>query len=278
MPNYNDLDTNKIVMTEQLEKSLAIMRKLRDPDGGCPWDLKQNFRSITTHTLEEAYEVTDAIERDDMAALKDELGDLVFQVIFYSQLAAEEGLFDFESVLEGLNDKLIRRHPHVFSENTDASIEEVNAAWEQQKKNERAAKAQHENRQASVLDDVPVGLPGLSRAAKLQKRASREGFDWRSVDGAMDKVREEIKELADARTSSEQEHELGDVLFSAVNVSRFLKIDPERALRYANARFSRRFEWIEQALDKENCTIADCSEEKLEALWQEAKQHTSGAT
>jgi len=261
-------------MTDNLDKTLSIMRKLRDPNGGCPWDLEQDFRSITTHTLEEAYEVTDAIERDDMMALKDELGDLLFQVVFYTQLATEQGLFDFESVVENLNDKLIRRHPHVFSDNTEASIDEVNKAWESQKKKERAAKAQLENRVTSVLDDVPVGLPGLSRAAKLQKRASREGFDWQSVDGAVHKMHEEVEELLEAKTPQEQEHELGDVLFSAVNISRFLKLDPERALRYANARFSQRFEWIEQKLAEENRAIADSTDQELETLWQEAKRQT----
>lgn len=251
------------------------MQALRHPETGCPWDLKQNFRSIVPHTLEEAYEVADTIERDDMPALKDELGDLLFQVIFYSQLAAEQGLFEFDDVVKSLNDKLIRRHPHVFSMPSNASVEDVNQAWETQKELERKEKAEDEDRRASVLDDVPLGLPALSRAAKLQKRASRQGFDWPDITGATDKLHEELEELATAQTHDEQQHELGDVLFSVVNLSRFLKIDSERALRYASARFSTRFSWIEAKLNESDTAIGDCSPEQLEELWREAKRATA---
>lgn len=259
----------------RVERLLGIMQALRHPETGCPWDLKQDFKSIVPHTLEEAYEVADTIERDDMPALKDELGDLLFQVVFYSQLAQELGLFGFADVVESLNDKLTRRHPHVFSTPSNTSEDEVNQAWEEQKKRERNDKANDEHRSASVLDDVPVGLPALSRAAKLQKRASREGFDWPDITGATEKLHEELDELANAQGHDEQQHELGDVLFSVVNLSRFMKIDSEKALRYASARFSNRFQWIETKLNESGTEIRNCSPETLEALWDQAKRATA---
>ena len=243
-----------------------VMARLRSPDGGCPWDLEQDFKSIAPYTIEEAYEVADAIERNDMAALKDELGDLLFQAVFHGRMAEEAGLFDFADVAQGIADKMIRRHPHVFGDANMRGADEQTAAWEDQKAEERAAKGH-----ASLLDDVPVGLPGLTRAVKLQKRAARVGFDWKQAKDVLSKISEETAELAEAMETKEAdkiEDEFGDLLFVLANLSRHLKVDPEAALRRTNEKFIRRFRHIEEKLGDK---LADASLDEMEALWTEAK-------
>lgn len=243
------------------------MARLRSPNGGCPWDLEQNFRSIAPYTVEEAYEVADAIEREDMTALKDELGDLLFQAVFHAQMAKEEGLFDFADVAQGIADKMIRRHPHVFGDADLRDADQQTLAWEDQKAEERKAKGHN-----SILADVPIGLPGLTRAVKLQKRAARVGFDWTNAKDVLAKITEETAELIDASESTnpdEIEDEFGDLLFALANLSRHLKIDPEAALRRTNEKFTSRFQYIEGKLGE---TIAEASLDDMEALWQEAKR------
>ena len=243
-----------------------VMARLRTPETGCPWDLEQDFRTIAPYTVEEAYEVADAIERDDMAALKDELGDLLFQSVFHARMAEEAGLFDFIDVAQGIADKMIRRHPHVFGDADIRGSEEQTAAWEDQKAEERKAKGH-----ASLLDDVPVGLPGLTRAVKLQKRAARVGFDWAQAKDVLSKISEETAELAEAMDSTDPdkiEDEFGDLLFVLANLSRHLKVDPEAALRRTNEKFISRFQYIEEKLGKR---INEASLEEMEALWAEAK-------
>ncbi|KWS94526.1 nucleoside triphosphate pyrophosphohydrolase [Pseudomonas syringae] len=229
---------------------LNLMARLRDPQSGCPWDLKQTYASIVPHTLEEAYEVADAIEQGDLDHLKGELGDLLFQVVFYAQLAKEEGRFEFDDVIDGITRKLLRRHPHVFptgelyapAETPRLTDEHVNQRWDEIKAEERAEKSGAPE-QLSLLDDVPVALPALSRAAKLQKRASQVGFDWPAALPVVDKVREELDEILEAMVDNDAEgiaEEVGDLLFSVVNLARHLKVDPETALRSANSKFMHR--------------------------------------
>jgi ATP diphosphatase len=271
----------------KLDDLLHLMARLRDPQYGCPWDVQQNYATIVPHTLEEAYEVADAIERGDFDDLKGELGDLLFQVVYYSQLAREEGRFEFDGVVDGITRKLIRRHPHVFPtgdlyaplETPRLSEEQVKQRWEQIKAEERAAKASVPQ-QLSLLDDVPAVLPALSRAAKLQKRASQVGFDWPSALPVVDNVREELDEVLEAMASHDAEaiaEEVGDLLFSAVNLARHLKVDPENALRAANRKFERRFRFIEQALRDTGRPIEDCTLEEMDALWGEAKRQEHNA-
>ena len=266
----------------KLEDLLHLMSCLRDPQFGCPWDLKQNYASIVPHTLEEAYEVADAIERGDFDHLQGELGDLLFQVVYYSQLALEEGRFEFAGVVDSITRKLIRRHPHVFPTGelyAPADIPPLDEAqvkqrWEEIKAEERALKAA-EPEQLSLLDDVPVALPALSRAAKLQKRTAQVGFDWPDALPVLDKVREELDEVLEAMASNDTQaigEEVGDLLFVVVNLARHLKVDPETALRGANAKFERRFRFIEQALRDTQRPIEDCTLEDLDALWGEAKR------
>jgi ATP diphosphatase len=258
------------------------MARLRDPQHGCPWDIKQTYASIVPHTLEEAYEVADAIERGDLDHLQGELGDLLFQVVYYSQLAREEGRFEFAGVVDGITRKLIRRHPHVFPtgdlyappDMPRLSEEQVKQRWEEIKAEERAEAAKAPE-QLSLLDDVPATLPALSRAAKLQKRAAGVGFDWPAALPVVDKVREELDEVLEAMASGDQaaiSDELGDLLFSVVNLARHLKVDPENALRGANRKFERRFRFIEQALRDTHRPIEDCTLEDLDALWGDAKR------
>jgi MazG family protein len=263
-----------------LDRLLAIMARLRDPENGCPWDLEQSFRSIVPHTIEEAYEVADAIERDDMKALPGELGDLLFQVVFYSQMAAEAGHFRMEDVLAAINDKMIARHPHVFG---SASIETAAAqtvAWEVQKAKERAEEAAAAGRAVSVLDGVAAGLPALTRAEKLQKRAARIGFDWPEAAPVIDKVEEEIgelkAELGEHRKPERIDEEIGDLLFACANLARHLGVEPEGALRRANQKFERRFKRMEAIAAAESGSGAGqvampTSLEHLEALWQRVK-------
>ncbi|MBP8263385.1 nucleoside triphosphate pyrophosphohydrolase [Pseudomonas fluvialis] len=266
----------------QLDDLLHLMARLRDPQHGCPWDLQQDFASIVPHTLEEAYEVADAIEQGDFAHLPGELGDLLFQVVYYSQLGREQALFDFAQVVHGITAKLIRRHPHVFPDGDlygspdvprlgEAAIKQ---RWEQIKAEERAERAA-EPQQLSLLDDVPQALPALNRAGKLQKRAAQVGFDWPDALPVVDKVREELDEVLEAMASGDaaaQGEELGDLLFAVCNLARHLKVDPEQALRAANHKFERRFRHIEQALRDAQQDFAACSLEQLDALWGEAKQ------
>ncbi len=254
---------------------LAIMARLRDPDGGCPWDLEQSFRTIAPHTIEEAYEVADTIERGDMDELRDELGDLLFQVVFYARMAEEQGDFDFEAVAGGIADKMVRRHPHVFGDVSVESAEEMTHRWEAQKAAERADKAAADGRPASVLDGVIAGLPALTRAVKLQKRAARVGFDWTEPKEILDKIEEEIGELrAEIDTDGTPdriEDEIGDLAFALVNLARRLEVDPDAALRRTNRKFDRRFRRIEHWLAEQNRTPDQAGLDELEALWQRAK-------
>jgi ATP diphosphatase len=265
-----------------LQDLINLMARLRDPQYGCPWDVKQNYASIVPHTLEEAYEVADAIERGDFDDLRGELGDLLFQVIYYCQLAREEGRFEFDGVVDGITRKLIRRHPHVFPtgdlyaplETPALSEEQVKHRWEQIKAEERAEKTRLPQ-QLSLLDDVPAVLPALSRAAKLQKRASQVGFDWPEALPVIDKVREELDEVLEAMADNDSagiQEEIGDLLFVVVNLARHLKVDPENALRAANGKFERRFRFIEQALRDTGRPIENCSLAEMDELWGEAKR------
>ena len=252
-----------------IDRLLSIMARLRDPEHGCPWDREQNFRSIAPHTLEEAYEVADAIEREDLAALRDELGDLLFQVAFHARLASERGAFTFDDVVEAICDKLERRHPHVFGDAVVTDVSEQTRAWERIKREERAARGA-----ADALADVPIGLPALTRARKLGARAADAGFDWPDADGPRAKIDEELAELDRAsRTgdASRREAELGDLLFSIVNLARHLRIDPEAALRGANERFARRYRHVERELARLGQSAPGAPPELLDRLWAAAK-------
>jgi MazG family protein len=254
-----------------IDQLLGIMTRLRSRDGGCPWDLKQTFETIATYTIEEAYEVRDAIQRGNRMALKDELGDLLFQVVFHAQIAAEEGAFTFDDVIAAICDKMIRRHPHVFGDTEITDADTQTEAWERQKAAERATKA---NGAGSVLDDVPAALPALQRAEKLQKRAARVGFDWPDITPVIAKLDEERAELDEATASGDRDRmtdELGDVLFAVTNLARHLGLDPEESLRQTNDKFTRRFNYIESTLKQNNESVEAASLARMEALWQEAK-------
>ena len=269
-------DNNPVWPTKTTDDLLRIMAKLRDPDGGCPWDVEQDFASIAPYTIEEAYEVADAIEQSDMESLKGELGDLLLQVVFHAQMASEAGHFVYADVVNAVSEKMVVRHPHVFCH---VSIEDADAqtkAWEDQKAAERAAKAEASGRVASVLDDVARGLPALMRAEKLQKRAARVGFDWPTVEPVFDKVREELDEVSveidRGSDPARLEDELGDVLFTCVNLARKLGTDPETALRRTNAKFERRFRDVETFAAADGKSLNDMDIEALEALWDRAKE------
>lgn len=256
---------------QPITELLAIMAKLRNPDGGCPWDLEQDFSTIAPYTIEEAYEVADAIERESYAELKDELGDLLFQVVFHARMAEEAGLFDFNDVVDAINDKMIRRHPHVFGDAKHRNSAEQTEAWEEQKARERAASSRGDG----VLADLPVALPALKRAQKLQKRAARVGFDWPTADRVLDKVDEELGEVRDAMTQNDPEaihEEIGDLLFVCTNLGRKLDVDVEASARTANAKFERRFRYIETRLQAQGRSPEDASLDEMENLWTEAKQ------
>lgn len=266
-------------MTYTIDDLRYLMRRLRDPQTGCPWDLKQRFETIVPHTLEESYELADAIERGDRDQIRQELGDVLFQVIFYSQLGDESGDFGFPDIVDELVAKLVRRHPHVFPDGTlygeagagPAATREadVHHNWEAIKQEERREKAQH-----SLLDDVPLALPALSRSAKLQKRAARVGFDWDDVGAVFDKCREELSELEEAVAggdATQMENEVGDMLFCCVNLARHLRIDPETALRRANRRFERRFQYIEARLKEGGSSPHGADSGTMNALWERAK-------
>jgi ATP diphosphatase len=255
---------------------LRVMQRLRDPAAGCPWDLEQTFSSIVPSTLEECYELADAIAHEDYPHVAEELGDVLFQVVFYSQMAAEEALFSFDSVVDTLVDKLIRRHPHVFADgdiegvvDEDSSIESVKLSWESIKQGERKARKQY-----GILSDVPVALPALPRAQKLQKRAAQVGFDWSDVNGALDKLSEELAELREAvesRSPDRSVDELGDVMFSCVNVARHLGVDAEATLRQSTGKFEMRFKRMEALAQERGQQLGELDEQQLDRLWDLAK-------
>ena len=250
-----------------IDRLLEIMTRLRDPEAGCPWDLQQTFATIAPYTNEEAYEVADAIEHGDMDCLRDELGDLLLQVVFHARIAEEDGAFNFADVADSISEKMVRRHPHVFGDVAFADDDAQHAAWEDEKAAERAARGED----ASALSGVPIAHPALVRAEKLGKRAARVGFDWPDAIAVKAKVREELDELDAARDSNEIEEELGDLLFAVSQLGRKLKVDPESALRRANAKFERRFHHMEAALAKASQSIEDASMDTLESLWNAAK-------
>lgn len=253
---------------------LEIMARLRAPDG-CPWDHQQTFDSIAPYTIEEAYEVADAIARKDMAGLKDELGDLLFQTVYHAQIAQETGAFNFSDIVEAICTKMISRHPHVFGEAQIANAEAQILAWDEYKAVERAARPGGDTRKG-LLDEVPLNLPALTRAAKLQSRAAKAGFDWPEIAPVLDKVREEIGELeieiASGASAARLADELGDILFATVNIARHMKLDPETALRAANQKFERRFAYIEQQLAKAGKQPSNSTLAELDALWDAAKR------
>ena len=253
-----------------LPRLLEIMARLRDPETGCPWDIEQDFASIAPYTIEEAYEVSDAIEREAWGELKGELGDLLFQTVFHAQMAEEAGLFDLDQVADTMSDKMVARHPHVFgSESRDKSAEQQTRDWEAQKAAERAKKSQ-----SGVLDGVALGLPGLLRAVKLQNRAARVGFDWPDTDQVLDKITEEVAELTEARAELGPEktfEEFGDLLFVMANLARHWGIDPEAAIRATNGKFERRFAYIEAQLAKSDRTPSDSTLTEMDALWDVVK-------
>jgi nucleoside triphosphate diphosphatase len=257
-----------------IERLLQVMARLRDPDGGCPWDLEQDFASIAPYTIEEAYEVADAIERQDFDDLEGELGDLLLQVVYHAQMAKEAGRFDFEAVAARIAEKMIRRHPHVFGEAEVESAAAQTIAWEEAKAGEREQK-QAAGGDPSILADLPVGLPALTRSAKLQRRAARVGFDWPEVAPVLEKLEEEIAEVrAELATGAPQERladEVGDLLFAAANLARHLGVDGEGALRRANQKFERRFRSIEEALRAAGRNLEDASLEEMEEIWQRTK-------
>jgi MazG family protein len=257
-----------------IDRLLAIMARLRNPHGGCPWDREQTFTTIAPHTIEEAYEVVEAIEAGDKTALKDELGDLLFQVVFYAQMASEEGTFDFTDVVDAICAKMERRHPHVFGDMVVRDAQAQTAQWEAQKAAERRDKSN--GRAPSALDGVSAALPALTRALKLQARAGRVGFDWPEPAQVLDKIAEEIGEvrveLAAGMDKDRLEDEMGDLLFACVNLARKLKIDPEGALRRGNRKFDRRFRHIEQALAEQGRSPGEATLEEMEALWVAAKR------
>lgn len=259
----------------RIDKLKTIMAALRTPETGCPWDLQQDFASIAPYTLEEAYEVTDAIERGDMDDLKEELGDLLLQVVFHARMAEEAALFDFDDVVDAISDKMIRRHPHVFGDKDADNADAVRQSWEEIKAQEKAEKGKSDG--DSLMDDIPLTLPGLSRAVKIQNRAARIQFDWPDIEPVFDKLQEEIAEVREAIKSGSadaMEDEIGDLLFVVANIARHLKIDPEKAVRRTNGKFISRFKHLEALAaqsDKETLTL-----EELEAFWQAAKKAEKG--
>ncbi len=264
-----------------IDRLLEVMARLRDPDGGCPWDLEQSFGTIAPYTIEEAYEVAEAIRQGDMTALRDELGDLLLQVVFHAQMAREAGSFDFDAVARGIADKMVRRHPNVFGDDDSDARTSAPAqmrAWETQKAAEREARARAEDRTPSALDGVALALPALQRAEKLQKRAAQVGFDWPEPEPVYDKVAEEVAELREAASSAESSvgsavaGELGDLLFACVNLARHLGVDPEAALRAANAKFTSRFHHVEAALAASGRRADQVGLTELDRLWDEAKR------
>jgi MazG family protein len=270
--------TNEATSTDGgIQSLLDIMRQLRDPDSGCPWDLKQNFHSIVPYTIEETYELVDAIAAEDFAQIRDELGDVLFQVVFYSQMAKEQGLFSFDDVVNGISRKLLRRHPHIFAKPDERQVseQEVKERWEQIKGEERQQK-----NQVGALDDVPRALPALSRSQKLQKRAASVGFDWSELDAVRGKMDEELGELAEAVSEGDSaaiESEVGDIFLAMVNLARHLGVDAEAALRHANRRFEDRFSLMETAAERDGSQLSEESLEQLEERWQAAKRELAAS-
>ena len=284
-PRHVDNDDAPARAVAGIDQLLDVMARLRDPASGCPWDLEQNFATIAPYTIEEAYEVAEAIRQDDRAALRDELGDLLLQVVFHAQMAREDGSFDFDEVARGIADKMIRRHPNVFGDDETEARHSAPAqmrSWEAQKAEEREAKAEAEGRQASVLDGVALALPALLRAEKLQKRAARVGFDWPGPEPVFDKVLEEVAELREAaaaelvRDKAAVAEEVGDLLFACVNLARHVGVEPEAALRAANAKFTARFHRIEAALAESGRSAQDVDLAELDRLWEQAKRAERG--
>lgn len=274
-PNFNPSPSSDI------DALLAIMAALRTPEKGCPWDLEQNFATIAPYTVEEAYEVADAIARNDFADLRDELGDLLLQVVFHARLAEERGLFDFGGVVEAITSKLIRRHPHVFGHARDLTPDAVKALWGEIKAAEKAERAAQRQAQGlpetepkGHLGSVPVALPALTRAVKLQQKAAQVGFDWPDIGPVFEKIKEEIQELEEASSNKDSaaiEEEFGDLLFVMANLARHLKIDPEVALNKGNSKFLRRFAHIEKRLEDQGVPLAEAGLARMDALWNEAR-------
>jgi ATP diphosphatase len=266
---YNE----KLINDEQggMARLLEVMRALRDPEQGCSWDIEQDFASIAPYTIEEAYEVADAIERQDWSELKNELGDLLLQTVYHTQIASEAALFTFDDVANAISDKMVARHPHVFgAESRDKSAEQQTADWESIKATERATKSKQ-----GVLEDVALALPALMRAAKLQKRAARVGFDWPNISQVLDKIQEETQELVEAKktlTQTEVVEEYGDLMFVMVNLGRHLKVDAEEALRGANMKFTRRFQYIENKLARQGLSPEKSNLNDMDRLWNDAKK------
>ena len=265
--------------SRDLSRLVEIMAALRNPDGGCPWDLEQDFSTIRHYTIEEAYEVADAIERQDFDDLCDELGDLMLQPVYHAQMATERGLFDIGDVIEAITTKLIRRHPHVFGDDAAKDAGMAKGRWEQIKAEERAGKAARRRDEPSLLDDVPNALPALARAEKLSKRAATVRFDWPDWRQTLDKVREELDEVAAAADADDKEkiaEEVGDLLFAAANLARKLGVDAEGALRDANVKFTRRFRHVEERAREDNVPLAEASLERLEGYWNEIRARDRG--
>ena len=266
---YNE----KLINDEQggMARLLEVMRALRDPEEGCSWDIEQDFASIAPYTIEEAYEVADAIERQDWSELKNELGDLLLQTVYHTQIASEAALFTFDDVANAISDKMVARHPHVFgAESRDKSAKQQTADWENIKATERATKSKQ-----GVLEDVALALPALMRAAKLQKRAARVGFDWPNISQVLDKIQEETQELVEAKktlTQTEVVEEYGDLMFVMVNLGRHLKVDAEEALRGANMKFTRRFQYIENELARQGLSPEKSNLNDMDKLWNDAKK------
>ena len=271
-------------MSENIVTLLEVMTRLRDPDSGCPWDIEQDFKSIAPYTIEEAYEVAQAIEDSDMDALRDELGDLLLQVVYHAEMAREADAFNFDDVAAGISDKMIRRHPHVFADTKISDATHQSLAWETQKANERSMQAEERNTPASSLDGVALALPALMRAEKLQKRAARLGFDWQDTAPVVEKIAEELAEVEEARSENGNSNggnnenlsiECGDLLFACVNLVRHMGIDAENALRQANAKFEKRFRHLEALVAGENLKPEQMSLEELERFWQRVKTEES---
>jgi MazG family protein len=263
-------------MQGNIDKLLEIMTRLRDPENGCPWDVEQDFTSIAPYTIEEAYEVDEAIRENDMEALRDELGDLLLQVVFHAEMAREAGHFNFNDVVDSISEKMVRRHPHVFADLKIKDADQQSKAWEIQKANERAAHAGKDNTAPSALDGVAMALPALMRAEKIQKRAARVGFDWHETGPVIEKISEELAEIDDARSESEDGNnnlsmECGDLLFSCVNLIRHLAVDAETALRDSNAKFENRFRHLESIARTENKKIGEMDLVQLDQIWQRVK-------
>lgn len=261
---------------EHMNQLLEIMKSLRDPDSGCPWDIEQNFSTIAPYTIEEAYEVADAIARDNMEELCSELGDLLFQVVYHSQLADEQGFFNIRDVTENINEKLIRRHPHVFGDAviTDAKAQSI--AWEAIKKQERLNKQKNAEKEEGLLYGIKQAMPSLARAQKLQDRVSTVGFDWNDVQAVLNKIREEFDEVekeinSETQNAEKIEGEIGDLLFACVNLARHFRIDSESAVRKTNAKFERRFAYVENSLRDQGTDLRDATLEMMDKLWDEAK-------